>query len=172
MIKKKPTFEQSINAAMIWCKAWEAGNLSDEVLADRIGELIATKEGARGFFAISLSSDCPLMDRLPDPVIFQLRNLGESIVELTVKNLAMSSAMTLQHERKNNSEHLFGSKRVTRRCIELLKLLETNSVKKHLESLLSGTMGEGNYAEFLNRWGYDEGQKIAISKSINSVAED
>jgi len=100
MNEQKPTFKEAMQASMIWCKSWENDEISDEVISDRIGELIKTVEGARGFFVVSLSIDCPLMDRFPDALIFQLRSSGEIVVDLTVKNLAMSSAMIITH-RKN-----------------------------------------------------------------------
>ena len=170
MNKQKPSFEQAMNVTLLWCNAWEEGSLSDEVLADRVAELLESKEGARGFFVIALSSDCPLMDRLPDPVVVQIRKAGESIVDLIVKNLAMSSAMALHHKRNQNKKLLSGSELIKERCIELLNLLEPNSVKKHLENLLGATnMGQGIYAGFLKRWNYDDEQKQAIAASINSI---
>ena len=167
---KKPSFEEAMNATLLWCNAWEDGNLSDEVLADRIGELVESRNGARGFLAISLSGDCPLMDRLPDPLVFQLRKSGELVVDLTVKNLAMSTAMAVQHKRKKDKTHLSGSQKIRARCIELLRLLEPNSVKKHLEIILDAINGKGKEVDFLIRWGYDEEQKVAIKSSLNSVA--
>tara|TARA_B100000700_G_C14866096_1_gene771022 strand:+ start:252 stop:770 length:519 start_codon:yes stop_codon:yes gene_type:complete len=172
MEDKKPSFKQALDATILWCNAWEEGNLSDEVLADRIAELVETHEGARGFFVISLSSDCPLMDRLPEPLIFQLRKVGESIVDLTTKNLAMSSAMAVHHRRNQDKKHLSGSERIIARCTELLKVLEPNSVKKHLETLLDATIGKGNKVDFLERWGYDNEQKKAIAFNINAIAEN
>tara|TARA_Y100001968_G_C19324272_1_gene700877 strand:+ start:515 stop:1033 length:519 start_codon:yes stop_codon:yes gene_type:complete len=171
MNKQKPSFEQAMNAASLWCNAWEEGSLSEEVLADRITELVATKEGARGFFAISLSSDSPLMDRLPEPVVVQLRKAGKIIVDLTTKNLAMSSAMAIHHERNQDRASFSGSERITRRCTELLRLLDPNLVKIHLESLLAAINGEGDDVNFVERWQYDKEQKIAIEESINAVAE-
>jgi len=165
----KPSFKQAMNVTILWCNSWEKDELSDEVLADRIGELLKTIEGARGFFVVSLSIDCPLMDRLPEPLIFQLRSSGQIVVDLTVKNLAMSSAMLLEHQKNNNSQQL-QSERIRTRCIELLKLLDSNKVKTRLEMLLEGTKGNGKDLEFLNRWGYSNEQKQAISKSIYEVA--
>ena len=49
MRKKSPSFEEAINAASLWCTAWEQGELSDEVLADRVSELLETRNGSRGF---------------------------------------------------------------------------------------------------------------------------
>ncbi len=170
MNDQKPTFKQAMDATMIWCKSWENDEISDEVIADRIGELIKTVDGARGFFVISLSIDCPLMDRLPDALIFQLRSSGEIIVDLTVKNLAMSSAMAITHKEKNDSLEI-QSERIKIRCIELLKVLDSNTVKKRLDVLLEATKGNGTDLKFLNRWGYNDKQIKAISESIFEVAE-
>ena len=57
-------------------------------------------DGARGFFVISLAGDSPLMDRLPDPLQMQLRAAGDGVVDLTVRNLAMSTAMALHHHHR------------------------------------------------------------------------
>ena len=170
MNDQKPTFKQAMEATMIWCKSWEQDEISDEVISDRIGELIKTVEGARGFFVVSLSIDCPLMDRFPDALIFQLRNSGEIVIDLTVKNLAMSSAMIITH-RKNNDPQEIQSEKIKIRCIELLKLLDTNKVKKRLDVLLEATKGNGTDLKFFNRWEYNDEQKKAISKSIYDVAK-
>jgi len=169
MNDQKPTFKQAMDATMIWCKSWENNEISDEVIADRIGELIKTIDGARGFFVISLSIDCPLMDRLPDALIFQLRSCGELVVDLTVKNLAMSSAMVITH-RKNNDAQEIQSERIKIRCIELLKLLDSNQVKKRLDVLLEATKGNGTDLKFLNKWSYNDEQINAIVESIYEVA--
>ena len=169
MNDQKPTFKQAMDATMIWCKSWEKNEISDEVIADRIGELIKTVDGARGFFVISLSIDCPLMDRLPDALIFQLRNSGEIVVDLTAKNLVMSSAMVITH-RKNNDIQEFQSERIKIRCIELLKLLDSNEVKKRLSNLLEATKGHGSDFKFLQLWDYNDEQINAISESIYEVA--
>jgi len=158
-----------MQASMIWCKSWENDEISDEVISDRIGELIKTVEGARGFFVVSLSIDCPLMDRIPDALIFQLRSSGEIVVDLTVKNLAMSSAMIVTH-RDNRDEQKIQSERIKNRCIELLKLLDSNQVKKRLDVLLEATKGNGADLRFLNKWGYNDEQINAISESIYEVA--
>ena len=169
MNDQKPTFKEAMQASMLWCKSWENDEISDEVISDRIGELIKTVEGARGFFVVSLSLDCPLMDRFPDALIFQLRNSGEIVVDLTVKNLAMSSAMIITH-RKNNDPQAIQSERIKIRCIELLKLFDSTQVKKRLDVLLEATKGNGTDLKFLNKWRYNDEQINAISESIYEVA--
>ena len=169
MNDQKPTFKEAMEATMIWCNSWENDEISDEVISDRIGELIKTVEGARGFFVVSLSIDCPLMDRFPDALIFQLRRSGEIVVDLTVKNLAMSSAMIITH-RKNEDSQEIQSEKIKTRCIELLKLLDTNKVKKRLDVLLEATKGSGDDLKFLSKWRYNNEQINAIAESIYEVA--
>ena len=169
MNEKKPTFKEAMQASMLWCKSWENDEISDEVISDRIGELIKTVEGARGFFVVSLSIDCPLMDRFPDALIFQLRRSEEIVVDLTVKNLAMSSAMIITH-RNNKDPQETQSKRIKIRCIELHKLLDSTQVKKRLDVLLEATKGNGTDLKFLNKWGYNDEQINAISESIYEVS--
>ena len=169
MNDQKPTFKEAMEATMIWCKSWENDEISDEVISDRIGELIKTVEGARGFFVVSLSIDCPLMDRFPDALIFQLRSSRDIVIDLTVKNLAMSSAMVITHHKNNDSQEI-QSERIKIRCIELLKLLDSTQVKKRLDVLLEATKGNGTDLKFLDRWGYNYEQITAISESIYKVA--
>tara|TARA_Y100001968_G_scaffold264715_1_gene253696 strand:- start:4171 stop:4689 length:519 start_codon:yes stop_codon:yes gene_type:complete len=172
MNKQKPSFEEAMNATILWCNSWEEGNISDEVFADRVAELVETKEGLRGFFVISLSIDCPLMDRLPDPLVFQLRKAGEDIIELTVKNLAMSSAMAIHHKINKDFKHQVESERITLRCTDLLRLLDPNIVKKHLENTLAAIENKANSVNFIYKQKYNEKQKLAIKTSINAVAEN
>ncbi len=169
MNEQKPTFKEAMQASIIWCKSWENDEISDEVISDRIGELIKTVEGARGFFVVSLSIDCPLMDRFPDALIFKLRSSGEIVVDLTVKNLAMSSAMVITH-RNNKDPQEIQSERIKIRCIELLKQLDSAQVKKRLDLLLDATKGNGTDLKFLNKWDYNDEQIKAISESIYEVA--
>lgn len=131
---KQPSFEQAMNASMHWCDSWDKGELSDEVLADRVSELLASRSGTRGFLVISLASDCPLMDRLPESLVLQLRTAGDGVVDLTVRNLAMSTAMAIHHQRNGNNEQQLGSERVTTRCKDLLRSLDPNILKKKIRN--------------------------------------
>ena len=134
-------------------------------------ELVASRDGARGFFVVSLVGDCPLMDRLPEPLVLQLRAAGAGVVDLTARNLAMSTAMALHHGRADDAEQQQASLRVASRCTELLRLLEPGAVKDRLETLLEATAGRGDDVAFLDRWGYDAEQKAAIAEAVLAVAE-
>jgi hypothetical protein len=170
-ILREPTFQQAMEITAQWLQLWEHGELSDEVLADRVAELVASRDGARGFFVVSLAGESPLMDRLPDPLVLALRSAGEGVVDLSARNLAMSTAMALHHQRNGDDGQQAGSERVQLRCTELLRLLEPALVKARLETLLAATSGTGDDVAFLERWGYDAPQKIAIAEAVLAVAE-
>jgi hypothetical protein len=157
-------------------EAWSNEELSDEVLADQVTDLVRTRDGARGFFATALVSNCPLMDRLPDPLVMGFQEVGDVVVEVTVSNLAMSAAMMVHHERNGDLESKAGSERVQLRVRELLQHLargvnSASLVKARLEVLLEATDGRGEDVAFLDRWGYDAEQKAAIADAVLAVAE-
>ena len=165
----KPSFIQAINVANQWCTEWEDNLLSDEVLADRIAELTQSQNGARGFFAYALSDiDCTLLDRLPTSLIFKLREQGEPIVEIVVKNLIMSSAQILHHQRLNNKNNQFLSRNISDRCINLLKVLETKLVAQMIKKSLKNLDKMGNSLDNSTR--YDNDQKKFIREVINKIA--
>jgi hypothetical protein len=169
---REPTFQQAMEITAQWLGLWQNGELSDEVLADRVGELVASRDGARGFFVVSLAGDCPLMDRLPDSLVLQLRAAGAGVVDLSVRNLAMSTAMALQHGRNGDAGQQAASERVQARCAELLRLLEPGAVKERLEILLQAAAeGTGDDLAFLDRWGYDADQRQAIAAALEAVAD-
>lgn len=150
---------------------WEREEMSDEVLADRVADLVTTRDGARGFFVVAMAGDNPLMDRLPEALVQQLRHAGEGVIDLTVRNLAMSSAMAVEHQRSGDAGHQEGSERVTRRSIDLLRQLDPQGVSVRLEAMRKALKGEGDDVIFLKRWNYDDAQKEAIAASLESVAE-
>jgi len=174
-----PMTELSFPAAMqqagVLLALWEQGELSDEVLADRVGALVAERDGARGFFVVALPGDNPLMDRLPEPLVIQLRAAGAGVVDLSVRNLAMSTAMEWQHRQVGDEEQRAGSERVQGRSTELLRVLEPHAVKQRLERLLGAARGEaGADADdlaFLERWGYNAEQRQAIARALEAVAD-
>ena len=191
----QPSFQQSLSITGQWLELWENGELSDEVLADRVAELVASRDGGRGFFAVSLAGDSPLLDRLPEPLVLALRAVGAPVVDLCLRNLAMSTAMALHHARSGDPQQQAGSERVASRCTELLRLLEPSQVKQRLETLWAAAragegssegsgngIGDGQAASattssikedqaFLQRWGYDAEQRHAIACALEAVAE-
>ena len=170
IINNNPSFKQSFYISKDWCKDWDDDLLSDEVFADRIKELIKTNEGTRGFFAYSLSdSKCTLLDKLPSSIVFTLRERGEHIVEITIKNLFMSSAQILNHQKDKNYEYAERSKNISDRCINLLKELDTKLVTKKINEMLSEIDTMGN--SFDNEVKYNTEQKNLIREKVNEIAQ-
>ena len=166
---KEASFTQAINISVQWCKEWGEDLLSEEVLADRIAELIKTTNGRRGFFAYALSDkDCLLLDKLPFSLIFKLNEGGDAIVEIVVKNLIMSSAQIVIHRREKNHEYEIASENISDRCKAILRLLETKLVTKTVNQIVKDLDNMGN--SFDNSVKYDSEQKEFIKKQILDIA--
>ena len=166
---KEASFTQAINISAQWCKDWGEDFLSEEVLADRIAELIKTKNGLRGFFAYALSDkDCLLLDKLPFSLIYKLNEGGIAVTDIVVKNLIMSSAQIVIHRRVNNNEYETTSENISDRCKAILRLLETKSVTKSVNQVLRELDDMCN--SFDNSLKYDPEQKEFIKKQILAIA--
>jgi len=167
---KEASFTQAINISAQWCKEWGEDLLTEEVLADRIAELIKTRNGLRGFFAYALSDkDCFLLDELPFSLIYKLNENGDDVVDIVLKNLIMSSAQIIMHRRNNNHEYWMTSENIADRCKAILRLLETKSVTKSVNQVLRDLNNMGN--SFDNSIKYDLEQKEFIKKQIFDIAQ-
>ena len=167
---KEVSFTQAINISALWCKEWSEDLLSEEVLSDRVAELIKTKNGLRGFFAYSLSDrDCYLLDKLPFSLVFKLIEGGEEVVEIVVKNLIMSSAQIIIHQRENNLQYKETSENISERCKGILTLLETKLVTNIINQIILDLDKLGN--SFDNSKKYDKEQKEFIKKQIRDIAQ-
>ena len=166
---KEASFSQAINISAQWCREWGEDLLSEEVLADRIAELIKTRNGLRGFFAYALSDkDCFLLDKLPFSLIFKLNEAGASVAEIVLKNLIMSTAQVIIHRRGNNREYEVISENISDRCKGILRLLETKLVTKTVNQVIKDLDNMGN--SFDNSKKYDSEQKEFIKKQILNIA--
>ena len=167
---KEASFTQAINISAQWCKEWGEDLLSEEVLADRIAELIKTKNGLRGFFAYALSDkDCFLLDKLPFSLIYKLNEGGKTVVEIVVKNLIMSSAQIIIHRKENNDEYEITSEHISERCKAILRLLETQLVTKTVNQILKDLDTMGNSLN--NSTKYDAEQKNFIKNQFFDIAQ-
>ena len=167
---KETSFTQAINISAQWCKEWGEDLLSEEILADRIAELIKTKNGLRGFFAYALSDqDCYLLDKLPFSVVFKLQEGGNEVVEIVVKNLIMSSAQIVIHDREKNFEYKSNSENISERCKNILRTLETKLVTKTINQIIEDLDNLGN--SFDNTKKYDAKQKAFIKSQIFDIAQ-
>ena len=77
----------------------------------------------------------------------------------------MSTAMAITHQRNNHAEMAQKSEQVTERSVNLIRELQLNATTNKLKKLQDTiNLGEGEYQQFLQRWGYDEEQKQTIKK--------
>ncbi|MDC3232446.1 hypothetical protein OA981_02755 [Prochlorococcus sp. AH-716-A09] len=136
----------------------------------KVAELIKTKNGLRGFFAYALSDqDCYLLDKLPFSVVFKFQEGGNDVVEIIVKNLIMSSAQVVAHERENNLEYKSNSENISERCKSILRVLDTKSVTKNINQIMNDLDNLGN--SFDNSKKYDDKQKEFIKYQIFDIAQ-
>jgi|GEM_PF-105704 len=142
-------------------------DLEDAQLQSEITNLVKTANGARGFFVCFLTGEWQLADN-PSPAIIQaLQAEPEAIADLLVKNLAMSTAMAITHRRNDDPEQASGSDRVAKRTallIEKVDLLEVRAIAQQMQD--SAATNGGEYAAFLEKWGYDAEQKQAIATKL------
>ncbi|MGF1542201.1 MAG: hypothetical protein ACFCU5_17455 [Pleurocapsa sp.] len=136
-----------------------------------IASLVNTKNGARGFFVAYLTSEMTLADNPTVAVIKALKTAPEVISELLVKNLAMSSAMAVTHRRGHDQIQAQNSERVTKRTANLIRLVNLDLITVELNKLQATiATGQGEYGDFLKRWGYDRTQQEVIEQAIISVS--
>lgn len=161
------SFEEAIALSQELLSQVEAGQLSEAEIETAIASLVKTQNGARGFFVTYLTDNRPLADE-PTPAVFgALETAPETVPELLVKNTAMSSAMVVHHRRNGDEEMAASSERVRSRSVHLIQNLQIPALKTTAKELYnSATTGEGVYQEFLQRWGYDEEQRKAMSQAL------
>lgn len=141
------------------------GELSEDEKEKIISALVLTENGARGFFVTYLTSENNIVDQESIGVINGLKKSPEIVSELLVKNVAMSTAMRITHLRNNNQEMANSSEKVTTRSMGLIKNLCLPEIEVKIEQIRKTIKDKnGIYQDFLNRWNYDDEQKIAILK--------
>jgi hypothetical protein len=169
-ISKAITFEEAITLTQSLLDQLEQSTLKASAFEEAVAKLIATQNGARGFFVAFLTDSRALIDPLMPTVIPALQSTPEMAPELLVKNLAMSTAMEITHRRNSNLELAAQSAQVQRRTTVLLDQLGFHYVKTEAEGLWQAvTENAGTYAPFLKRWGYDAEQQTAIAQQLQAV---
>ena len=171
-IPENITFEQAIALTESLLDKMAKGELPPEEITNAIAELVPTKNGARGFFVAYLTSDHPFADNHPPEVLQGLSSHPLAIAELLAKNLAMSAAMVLTHQRNGNEEMAQSSARVRDRSKTLINQLNLPEVWEKCQQLqTAATTGEGQYQAFLERWGYDREQLQLMIDNLTFAPE-
>jgi hypothetical protein len=164
------SFEQAIAHSQDLLGQMADGNLSDQEITTAIANLVATENGARGFFVTFLTAqNFPLADQ-PSPALLTALESSPAIVgELLVKNLAMASATEILHQRLEDGAAAQGSRQVAQRTQTLINELQLPGVPEKLTALQQSLDGAGPYTAFLQRWNYDQKQKEAIRQAIATL---
>ena len=164
---KSLSFSQAIQATQSLMNKIDLQKLDEADIEKEVSFIVSTKNGGRGFFVAYLTSDLSLPDKPSQGIIDGLKSSEKIVSDLLVKNLAMSSAMTITHTRNNDISNVQGSQRVYRRTCNIIQQINLNLIKKELKKLEATITNEdGDYKNFLERWGYDAQQQQAIKRAI------
>ena len=168
------SFREAIAFTQIWLQQIEAGSLDDEQILADMTKILSQPNGVRGFFVAYLTGESPLADYPPAIFFDGFRVIASSVSGILVKNLAMSTAMAIAHKRNHDPEQQASSETVQRRSAQLLQKLGEkdgqNPFDQERLSLLKAIQTqEGEYANFLQRWGYDDEQCQTIRVALESI---
>lgn len=157
------TFEQAIAQTQLLMTARMYEEINAQEFAQGVQALVASENGARGFFVTYLTWEHELADRPDEFLINALQSSPAIVGELLVKNLAMSTAMAITHRRNQDELLAQGSERVQRRTQRFMQGCNLPELVTKAQELYRNAGGEaGQYSDFLERWGYDSEQKQAI----------
>lgn len=164
------SFEQAIARTEDLLEQQRGGGISIAQLAVAVAELVATSNGARGFFVVWLTGDNALAEVVPPEILGALRTAPGQVAELLAKNLAMSTATACTHRANGDLVSASGSEQVSRRTQTLIAHLNLAAVNEQLTLLqISLDRIDGQYSAFLRRWGYGAAQLKAIREILTTL---
>jgi len=164
------TFEQAIALSQTVVEQIAQDTIADDLLESAIAQLVASENGARGFFVTYLSDDRPVADPPSTAVIAALKTAPAIVAPLMVKNLAMSTSMAIAHRRNQDEALAQGSDRVKVRSVYILQAIHSAETNAQIAALINSIDTQaGDYATFLKRWGYDSEQQQAIRQAFESL---
>ncbi|QIZ69636.1 hypothetical protein [Oxynema aestuarii] len=169
-VPENVSFAEAIAVTEQLMEAIATGNIDQSEIETRVRDLVASRDGARGFFVAYLTDSRPQSDR-PSPEICRALSSSEEIVgELLAKNISMSAAMVLTHQRQNHPEMAVDSAKVRDRSARLIRCLNSSVLRENCRQMLeSARTGEGIYRSFLEKWGYDDEQRQAIVTALEGA---
>lgn len=169
-VPESVTFEQALNITSSLLAQMEEGKLEQAEIQKSIESLAKTPDGARGFLGSYLKDDRTLADNPSEVVVNALKSHPEVVGEFLVKSFTMSVGMAITHRRNNDESMAQSSERVTKRATILFDRTKLDPVPEKLKKMRETIVtGEGEYQEFIKRWGYDEEQKQAMEKALSEI---
>ena len=128
--------------------------------------LLKAEKGPRAFFATYLTSENAIADQPSAAMLAAFESAPQTVGDILVKNLAMSTAMEVHHQRSDKPELAQGSAQVKVRSRLLLERLSPTLGAPYLQAMLTSLAGQGDYTDFLARWGYDPAQLAVIQRIV------
>ena len=163
-VNPEPTFEESIATTRQLLENFVTGALTPDQLQTAITTLLRTSNGARGFFVVWLTHDWQVSLA---PIVHALNTHPDPSRELMVKNLVMSTAMAITHQRQGNATQAQMSLATARRSTELLNQWKHPHLASIVQSMIASIDTDGgDYGSFLQKWGYDTEQKQAMKSAL------
>lgn len=163
-------FDAAIDLTQLFLTQLKKNELTSAQALDFVSALIQTSNGARGFFVTYLTTPDPICDEPQPEVITAIAAHPEIAADLLVKNIAMSTAQQLYHQRRNDNEMMASSATVAARTTKMIRLLNLPQIQDMCRELVSTIQtGSGSYTEFLARWGYDDEQKQSIDQIVSQL---
>jgi hypothetical protein len=163
-------FDAAIDLTQVFLTQLKKQELTSAQILDFVSALIQTANGARGFFVTYLTSPDPICDEPQPEIITAIATHPEIAADLLVKNIAMSTAQQLYHQRRNDSEMMASSATVAARTTKMIEALNLPQIQAMFRELASTIQtGTGSYTEFLTRWGYDDEQKQSIGQIVSQL---
>jgi hypothetical protein len=163
-------FDEAIDLTQLFLSQLKQNELTSSQILDFVSELIQTANGARGFFVTYLTAQDPICDTPQPEIIAAIAAHPEIAADLLVKNIAMSTAQQLYHQRRDDNAMVAASATVAARTITMITALNLPQIQSMCRELVSTIQfGAGSYTEFLTRWGYDDEQKQSIDQVVSQL---
>jgi hypothetical protein len=163
-------FDEAIELTQTFLTQLKKNELTSSQIQDFVSALVQTANGARGFFVTYLTARDPICDEPQPEIVAALQANPEIAADLLVKNIAMSTAQQLYHQRREDSEMATSSATVAARTTKIIQQLNLPQIQEMCRDLVATIQtGAGIYTDFLSRWGYDDEQKRSISQAISSL---
>ncbi len=165
-------FDEAISLTQSFATQLKNDELTSTQIQDFVSELVSTSSGARGFFVTYLIAPDSVYDEPRSEIVTALGAHPEITADLLVKNIAMSTAQQLHHQRQNDSEMAASSARVAARTTKIIQQLNLPQIQAMCRDLVATIERRSDkYNDFLNRWGYDEEQKNAIAQAVSQLVK-
>ena len=163
-------FDEAIDLTQLFLTQLQKNQLTSSQIQDFVSALVQTANGARGFFVTYLTARDPICDQPQPEIIAALQANPDIAADLLVKNMAMSTAQKLYHQRRNDLEMVASSATVAVRTTKIIQQLNLSQIQDMCRELVNTIQaGTGYYSEFLTRWGYDEEQKNSIAQAVSEL---